>query len=212
MALAVAGVEGGGVVGTGRAERVAAQEDVPVSREGEALLRVGVVSDTHGSLDPQLPFLLRGADRILHAGDIGGGFVVEELELVAPLTAVIGNMDAPCGLPERVGMELGGAQVLLTHTGLSGWRLAPALADYLSRRPARVVVFGHTHEPLCEEREGLILFNPGSAGRKRFRQPRCFGWMEVGGEELRFRVVSLEEEGRELLAARFPLSPGVGPR
>jgi putative phosphoesterase len=136
-------------------------------------MRVGVISDTHGLLRPQVIEAFRGVDHILHAGDIGGEDVLAGLGAIAKVTAVAGNNDAwrcgPAGRTARVVLD--GLRFLLVH-------IRDDAAAELRREPADVVVFGHSHKPLEERREGVWWFNPGSAGPRRFSLPVCVGLME----------------------------------
>jgi hypothetical protein len=129
-------------------------------------LIVGVVSDTHGLVRSETLEALRGSDVILHAGDIGGDHVLRELGALAPVIPVRGNVDGGWArlLPERRRLDLGGVPVLVLHDrALLG--LDPA------EEGLGVVVFGHSHRTLAERREGVLWFNPGSAGPRRFRLP-----------------------------------------
>jgi putative phosphoesterase len=150
-------------------------------------LTVGVVSDTHGLVRPEAIEALRGSDVILHAGDVGGNHVLQELGELAPVIAVRGNVDGGWGrlLPERRRLELGGVPVLVLHDrGLLG--LDPATQGL------RVVVFGHSHEPLAERREGVLWFNPGSAGPRRFRLPVSIGRLAIEDGRVRARLIELD--------------------
>jgi uncharacterized protein len=144
------------------------------STKAEAL-RVGLVSDTHDLLRPEVLAYLRGSDHIIHAGDICGEAVLQALGALAPLTAVKGNNDrGACAarLRERERVQLGGVAILVVHD----------IAD-LNRAPdtggARVVVHGHSHKPLVEERAGVLYVNPGSAGPRRFKLPIAAGELRV---------------------------------
>jgi len=122
---------------------------------------VGVVSDTHGHLDPRLLDVLAGVEAILHAGDVGSLAVLEGLASIAPVHAVRGNNDAPLGglgLPERLDVELEGLRVHVVHE----------LASARPQPGTKVVVFGHSHRQLCEWRDGRLYLNPGAAGRRGF--------------------------------------------
>lgn len=149
-------------------------------------LTVGVVSDTHGLVRPEATEALRGADVILHAGDVGGSHVLQELGELAPVIAVRGNVDGGWArlLPERRRLDLGGVPVLVLHDrALLG--LDPA-AEGL-----RVVVFGHSHQPLAERRGGVLWFNPGSAGPRRFRLPVSVGRLVIEDGRVRPRLIEL---------------------
>jgi uncharacterized protein len=138
-------------------------------------LRIGLVSDTHDVLRPEVLAWLRGSDHILHAGDICGEAVLQELARIAPLTAVRGNNDRGAWaehLREHEVVRLGGATILIVHD----------IAD-LGRAPdagaADAVITGHSHKPLVEERDGVLYVNPGSAGPRRFRLPISAGELIV---------------------------------
>ena len=150
-------------------------------------IRIGVISDTHGLLRPEAREALRGSDLILHAGDICGFEIVEELREIAPVTAVRGNNDHdPWGsrLPETVTVEVGGVRIHMLHD-------LHQLAIDPSAEGVSVVVTGHSHQPLRERRAGILHFNPGSAGPRRFRLPVSVGRLAVRGGRVSARVVVL---------------------
>ena len=142
---------------------------------------IGVISDTHGLLRPEAVAALRGADHLLHAGDIGGEEVLEELRKIAPLTAVAGNVDGfRCGSAhETARVELGGVRFYLTHILDRPRRPRPEVQATLRREPADVVVFGHSHLPHDEVLSGVRFFNPASAGPRRFDYPVSVGVLEL---------------------------------
>jgi putative phosphoesterase len=157
-------------------------------------LTVGVVSDTHGLVRPEAIEALHGADVILHAGDIGGSHVLEELGALAPVVAVRGNVDGGWArlLPERRTLDLAGVLVLLLHDrGLLGSLPFPASRARSAPSRLRVVVFGHSHQPLAETRRGVLWFNPGSAGPRRFRLPVSVGRLVIEGGRVRSRLLTL---------------------
>jgi putative phosphoesterase len=147
-------------------------------------LLVGVVSDTHGYLNPKVPVLLRGVDHILHAGDIGGNGILEELGRIAPVTAVRGNVDreGPASLYPLDATEVfAGCTVFLTHQvkvpkGLDD----PAMEGY-HMGGFDVVVFGHSHIALQERRGRTLFFNPGAAGKRRFKAVPSIGFLTLEG-------------------------------
>lgn len=150
-------------------------------------LTVGVVSDTHGLVRPEAVEALRGSDVILHAGDIGGNHVLQALGELAPVIPVRGNVDGGWArlLPERRRLDLGGVPVLILHDrALLG--LDPAEEDL------GVVVFGHSHQPLAERRKGVLWFNPGSAGPRRFRLPVSVGRLVIEDGRVRGRLLTLD--------------------
>jgi putative phosphoesterase len=150
-------------------------------------LTVGVVSDTHGLVRPGAVEALEGSDVILHAGDIGGDHVLQELGALAPVIPVRGNADGGWArlLPERRRLDLGGVAILVLHDrALLG--LDPA------EEGLGVVVFGHSHQPLAARRKGVLWFNPGSAGPRRFRLPVSVGRLEIEDGSVRHRLIRLE--------------------
>jgi putative phosphoesterase len=151
-----------------------------------SLLTVGVVSDTHGLVRPEAVAALRGADVIVHAGDIGGNHVLQELGEIAPVIPVRGNVDGGWArlLPERRRLDLGGVAVLVLHDrSLVG--LEPA------DEGLGIVVFGHSHRPLAETKQGVLWFNPGSAGPRRFRLPVSVGRLLIEDGRVRHVLVTL---------------------
>lgn len=148
---------------------------------------IGVISDTHGLLRPEAVEALRGCDRIIHAGDIGSADVLDQLRLLAPVVAVRGNVDAGAwtrGLPISAFLELEGHTIHVLHI-LSDLALQPAQAG------VGAVVYGHSHKPLIEEREGVLYLNPGSAGPRRFALPVSVARMSVVGGRLSARIVEV---------------------
>jgi putative phosphoesterase len=157
------------------------------ARVSEGEVQIGVISDTHGLLRPEAKEALRGSDLILHAGDVCGFEVVEELRKVAPVTAVRGNNDHdPWGsrLPETVTVEIGGVRIHMLHD------LHQLAIDPLAEG-VKVVIVGHSHQPMRELRQGVLHFNPGSAGPRRFRLPISVGRLVVRAGRVRSRVVVL---------------------
>jgi len=152
------------------------------------MLRVGLISDTHGLLRPAAMDFLRGCARIIHAGDIGGTAILEALATLAPVTAVRGNNDreaALASLPETVQLELGHVRLYLLHN-LKELAIDPRAAG------VNVVISGHSHKPLVEERDGVLYVNPGSAGRRRFKLPIGVGELLIDGREVMPRIVELD--------------------
>jgi putative phosphoesterase len=173
-------------------------------------MKIGVVSDTHGYYDPRLAELLREAETIIHAGDVGSQDVLEALSLIAPVEAVQGNVDSPdLRLPltrvllwEAVQVELlhilpvSQAQLERWPDGLRGFRSeGSGRARFLrSFHPAtRVIVFGHSHQPCLRILEARLFLNPGSAGKKRFSLPRCCAVMNVSVGCVDVKILSLED-------------------
>ncbi|ULA66614.1 MAG: Phosphoesterase [Nitrospira sp.] len=140
-------------------------------------MRIGVISDTHGLFDRSITRHFAGVEHILHAGDIGPGDVLAQLARIAPVTAVSGNVDGfdASGIPVEQTVELAGHRVAIYHRLYEGGRLTREGMDLLARIRPALCVYGHTHQPKAEWRDGVLLFNPGSAGPKRFRLPRAVG-------------------------------------
>lgn len=148
------------------------------------MMRVGLVSDTHGLLRPQVLAFLAGSDRIVHAGDIGDASILQQLARIAPVTAVRGNNDRePWAerLPEVELLTVEGIGLFVIHDLVLLAQQAPA-------RPARVVVSGHSHKPLVQERGGVLFVNPGSAGPRRFKLPVAAGELLVDGDSVSARI------------------------
>ena len=168
-------------------------EATKAKRENEVLL-VGVISDTHGFYDPRVPALLDGVAHILHAGDIGKGRIVEQLSGIAPVTAVRGNNDRQwpeSEYPEIETLNLGGCCIYLTHiVKVPKDGDAPGLAFYLEQG-ADVVVFGHSHMAVHEFRGGLTFFNPGAAGKRRFKVVPSIGLLELEPGRVEGRILVL---------------------
>ena len=154
-------------------------------------MKLGLISDTHDFLDPQVPKIFAGVDRILHAGDVGQHLLLLELEQIAPVTAVVGNTDAGLPLRETESITLAGKKFLIHHIVTPGLG-SPRIDQLLHTDPPDVVMFGHTHKPYAQWVDKILFFNPGSAGRKRFDLPRTVALMEINGGEITYHYVSLE--------------------
>lgn len=146
------------------------------------MLRLGLIADTHGLLRPQALVALEGCDRILHAGDIGEGDILEALAGIAPVDAVRGNVDDRDDLPTERRLDLGGLRVLLRHGHL------PEPAGH----GAAIVVSGHTHVPRVVRDGPVLRVNPGSAGPRRFRLPVTVALLELGDGEPRAEILELD--------------------
>ena len=151
-------------------------------------IRVGVISDTHGLLRPEALQALRGADQLIHAGDIGSMQVLQALEQIAPVTAVRGNNDRgpwAASLPADVRFEVAGLNIHVLHD-LKALNLEPATAGI------QVIVSGHSHIPKVERVGGVLFVNPGSAGPRRFKLPVSVAWLEIRGPRADAQVVELK--------------------
>ncbi|HNU98899.1 MAG: metallophosphoesterase family protein [Verrucomicrobia bacterium] len=158
------------------------------------MARLGIISDTHNFLDPQVKSLFAGVDHILHGGDIGLPRIIMELEAIAPVTAVIGNADSGLSLRETEVIELFGRRFLVHHV-VEPRRLADSLRRQIDRVQPDVVVFGHTHKPFRERIGETLFLNPGSAGRRRFDAPRSVAILRVGATDLEVDFHDLEPPG-----------------
>jgi len=149
--------------------------------------RIGVISDTHGLLRPEACRALEGVERILHAGDIGDPDVLDQLSRLAPVTAVLGNNDhGPWTrpLPQTTEIRVGRVTIVMTHI-LAALTVDPKDVD------ASVVVYGHSHRPEKARRGGVLYFNPGSAGPRRFKLPVTVGRLDVRGSRVQATIIDL---------------------
>lgn len=129
---------------------------------------IGLISDTHGMVRASVHDALAGVEVILHAGDVGGDVILDELESIAPVLAVYGNTDAPFDprLTASIEREIGGVSVHVSHGHELG---SPTPEKLLERYPADVIVYGHTHKQLVVRADGRLVVNPGAAGARRFK-------------------------------------------
>jgi putative phosphoesterase len=129
---------------------------------------IGLISDTHGMVRGSVHDALAGVELILHAGDVGGHEILDELELIAPVVAVYGNTDASVDprLVAAIDREIGGLRVHVSHGHELG---SPTPEKLLERYPADVIVYGHTHKQLVVRAGGRLVVNPGAAGARRFK-------------------------------------------
>ena len=134
-------------------------------------MKIGVLSDTHGHLDPKIVTLFEGVDHILHGGDIGYPSIILELEQVAPVTAVLGNNDAGLDFNETEIVRLLDRKFLVHHI-VNAHKPSDSIKRRIIRENPDVVVFGHTHKPFCETIGQTLFFNPGYAGKPRFNLAR----------------------------------------
>jgi putative phosphoesterase len=150
-------------------------------------MRIGVISDTHGLLRPEAVEALAGCEHILHAGDVGDDGILAALRQIAPLTAIRGNVDhtgASGALAATEAVELAGGLFYLVHA-LEDLDLNPRAASIAA------VIFGHSHQAEITWSDGVLYFNPGSAGPRRFRLPVSVGIMECGEGKLLPSIVTL---------------------
>ncbi len=148
---------------------------------------IGVISDTHGLLRPEALAALRGSDYIIHAGDIGDSAILKSLGEIAPVTAIRGNVDRDAWarkIPATNVLEVGGVSIYILHN-LNELDLKPEAAGF------RVVVSGHTHVAKAEMKNGVLYFNPGSAGPRRFRLPVTVGRLQVEDGKASAKIVEI---------------------
>ena len=147
-------------------------------------MKIGLISDTHGYLDPKVPALFEGVEHILHAGDIGLPWLILQLANIAPVTAVLGNTDLCLDFKETEVMQLDGQKFLVHHI-VDVRSPAAAIQRRIVRENPNVVVFGHTHKPFCETMGQTLYFNPGYAGKPRFGMPRTVAILHCDENGLR---------------------------
>jgi len=152
---------------------------------------VGLISDTHGLVRPDVHTALAGVELILHAGDVGGDEILDELELIAPVRAVQGNTDPPCQprLSEAIETEIGGVRIHVSHGHEVG---SPTPAKLLARYDADVIVYGHTHKQLLTQATERLVVNPGAAGPRRFDLLPSVARMTIRDGEVEIQIVSLQ--------------------
>jgi uncharacterized protein len=138
-------------------------------------LKIGVISDTHGLLRPEVAPALNGVEQIFHLGDVGKASILGELAKIAPLTAIRGNVDREGGcaeLPETEVVLVEGHYIYMLHD-VKALHLDPAAAKFAA------VLSGHTHVPNFYTKKGVLYFNPGSCGPRRFELPVTVGLLTV---------------------------------
>ena len=148
---------------------------------------IGVISDTHGLLRPEAVAVLAKSDFIIHAGDVGDPVILARLRAIAPVTAVRGNVDSgnlARELPKTNVLEVGGTAIYVLHI-LDELDLKPEAAGFAA------VISGHSHKPHRETKNGVLYFNPGSAGPKRFDLPVSVGRLQVDKGRITAEIVEL---------------------
>ena len=148
---------------------------------------IGIISDTHGLLRPEALAALRGSDYIIHAGDIGDPDILKNLAAIAPVTAIRGNVDREVWarkIPPTNVLEVGGISIYVLHN-LAELDLKPDAAGFA------LVVYGHSHVPKQEKKNGVLYFNPGSAGPRRFRLPVTIGRLKVRDGKVSAEIVEI---------------------
>ena len=154
------------------------------------IMDIGVISDTHGLLRPEAVEALQGSRYIIHAGDVGDPAILERLAEIAPVTAVRGNIDKGAWarkLPESNVLQVAGICIYLLHE-IDRLDLMPEAAGFSA------VIYGHSHVPKQETKNGVLYFNPGSAGPKRFSLPISVGRLTIADGGLKGEVIDLHDE------------------
>ena len=152
------------------------------------MMRVGIISDTHGLLRPEAIRHLAGTDHIIHAGDIGAPEVIEGLRRIAPTTAIRGNIDAgewAKNYPDTELVVLGGRTLYVLHN-VEELKLDPAASRI------DVIISGHSHRPKIETKNGVLYLNPGSAGPRRFKLPVALAILALSGRAILPRILEIE--------------------
>jgi putative phosphoesterase len=153
-------------------------------------MRIGVISDTHGLLRAEAIAALEGSEHILHAGDVGDAAILERLREIAPMTAIRGNIDhsGPCSLlPPTEFLSLGGRNIYMLHDR-HAMDLDPGSAG------VAVVISGHSHKRSIQWVKGVLYFNPGSAGPRRFSLPISVGRLDVADGGIVPKIIEIASE------------------
>jgi len=153
-------------------------------------MKIGIISDTHGFLDPKVLRLFAGVEHILHAGDIGSDAIIAELEAVAPVTAVLGNTDSSPAFRLTEVVKLAGRKFLVHHI-MNPHALTEELRLRIARERPDAVVFGHTHKAFSETIDGVLYFNPGSAGKPKSGPGRTVAILDCDAKEIRHEFIPL---------------------
>jgi uncharacterized protein len=159
-------------------------------RHPPSAIRIGLISDTHGLLRPEVHSALHGVQLILHAGDVGGDEILDELALIAPVHAVFGNTDevGNTRLRKAIDMVIGDVTIHVSHGHELG---APKPEKLIARYAADVIVYGHTHIPLVTRAGGRLVVNPGAAGPARFEIVPSVAILEISNGLPTARIVAL---------------------
>jgi putative phosphoesterase len=165
-------------------------------------IRIGIIADTHGLFDSAIVRHFQGVDHIIHAGDIGGRIVIDHLETIAPVTAVSGNVDEyeKSGFPTEAIIRLHGLHIAIRHVVFEAGKLTKEGRAFLDRTRPDICIFGHTHQPKNERLRDTLLFNPGSAGPKRFKLPRGLGLLMISEGKASAYHVTLADRAKGLTA------------
>jgi len=153
-------------------------------------VKIGVLSDTHGFLDPKISKLFAGVGHILHAGDVGDAFIAFELQQIAPVTVVLGNTDLGLSYKETEVVKLAARKFLLHHI-VNPHAPADKLKARIERERPDAVIFGHTHKRFCETIGGILFFNPGYSGKPKPGTERSAAIFHCDEKEIRHEFIPL---------------------
>ncbi|MBH0197115.1 MAG: metallophosphoesterase family protein [Nitrospira sp.] len=160
-----------------------------------SVVRIGVIADTHGLFDPALIEHFAGVTAILHAGDIGDPDVIRQLEQIAPVFAVSGNVDdfEQSGFPRVRLVRRAGVTIAIRHILFERGRLTDEAREWLDSTQPHICIFGHSHHPIIEQHGRTILLNPGSAGPRRFSLPRGVGLLTIYEGRITPQLIRLKD-------------------
>lgn len=153
-------------------------------------MKLGIISDTHGFLDPRVEKLFAGVDHILHAGDIGEPMIELELKFIAPVNVCIGNTDLGLQYKETEVVTLAGKKFLIHHI-VNPYAPSEVFAAQLKRHQPDAVIFGHTHKRFAETIGGVFYFNPGYAGKPKLGTERSVALLHVDERGIRHEFIPL---------------------
>ena len=153
-------------------------------------MKLGIISDTHGFLDPRIESIFAGVDHILHAGDIGTSMIELDLKFIAPVTVVLGNNDLGLHFKDTEVVTLADKKFLVHHI-VNPRALSNPMKSRMHRHRPDVVVFGHTHKKFAETIDGVLFFNPGYAGKPKFGAERSVALLHVDDGSFRHEFIPL---------------------
>ena len=153
-------------------------------------MKLGVISDTHGFLDPRVEPLFKGVSHVLHAGDVGDPLIELELKFIAPVTTVLGNNDLGLPFKDTEVITLADKKILVHHI-VNPRDLSDPMKSRIRRHHPDIIIFGHTHKKFAETIDGIFYFNPGYAGKPKFGAERSVALLELSGSGIRHEFIPL---------------------
>jgi len=153
-------------------------------------MKLGIISDTHGFLDPRVEKIFQGVDHIVHAGDIGDAMIELELKFIAPVTVVLGNTDLGLTFKETESLTLAGKKILVHHI-INPRDLSDQMDARIRRDHPDIIIFGHTHKKFAETLDGIFFFNPGYAGKPKLGTERSVARLHLDGPVIRHEFILL---------------------